>query len=64
MMNTSNALPEKMKPLGERLAHDRQALTAWYFIDFQTESSELRPVDVGVARSGVKLEISDRRRVP
>jgi len=63
MMNTSNALPEKMKALAERLALDHRRMTAWYRIDFQTDAAEATPINVGVARSGVRLEISDRRRI-
>jgi hypothetical protein len=62
MMNTTNALPEKMKVLGQQLAADRQKMAAWYRVDFQTDSTQFMPVDIGVARSGVKLELSDRRR--
>lgn len=61
-MNTSNALPDKMKALAEQLALDHRKMTAWYRVDFQTESTEFRPVEVAVAREGVRLEVSDRRR--
>ena len=63
MMNTTNALPDKMKALAERLALDHRRMTAWYRIDFQTDAAEFMPINVGVARSGVRLEISDRRRI-
>jgi len=63
MMNTTNALPEKMKALAERLALDHRRMTAWYRIDFQTDTAEFTPINVGVARGGVRLEISDRRRI-
>jgi hypothetical protein len=62
MMNTTNALPDKMKALAEQLALDHRKMTAWYRVDFQTESTEFRPVEVAVAREGVRLEVSDRRR--
>lgn len=62
MMNTTNALPEKMKALADKLTVDQQRMSAWYRVDFQSDSADFRPVDVGVARSGVRLEISDRRR--
>jgi len=62
MMNTTNALPDKMKALAQQLAADQQKMAAWYRVDFQTDSTQFMPVDVGVARSGVKLELSDRRR--
>jgi hypothetical protein len=53
----------KMKALGEQLALDHRRMTAWYELDFQTDSAEFKPIDVGVARSGVRLEVSDRRRI-
>jgi len=62
MMNTTNALPDKMRALAEQMALDHQRMTAWYRVDFQSDSTDFRPVNVGVARSGVRLEISDRRR--
>ena len=62
-MNTTNALPDKMKALAEQLALDHRKMEAWYELDFQTDSSDFKPIDVGVARTGVRIEISDRRRV-
>jgi len=62
-MNTTNALPDKMKALAEQLALDHRTMAAWYELDFQTDSTEFKPIDVGVARTGVRLEISDRRRI-
>jgi len=62
VMNTSNALRDKMKALAQQLALDHQRMTAWYRVEFESDSTAFRPVDVGVARSGVRLEISDRRR--
>jgi hypothetical protein len=63
MMNATNALPDKMKALSQQLTLDHRTMAAWYRLDFETESTEFKPVDVGVARSGVRLEISDRRRI-
>ena len=63
VMNTTNALPDKMKALAEQLGLDHRRMAAWYQLDFQTDSTEFKPIDVGVARSGVRLEISDRRRI-
>jgi len=63
MMNTTNALPDKMKALAEQIALDHRRMTAWYQVDFQTDAADVKPIDVGVARSGVRLEISDRRRI-
>jgi hypothetical protein len=61
MMNTTNALPDKMKALADQLALDHRKMEAWYQLDFQTDSTEFKAIDVAVARSGVRLEISDRR---
>jgi hypothetical protein len=62
VMNTTTALPEKMKTLGEELAEDHRHLANWYAVDFQTDGSDTAPVDVGVAREGVRLQISSTRR--
>jgi len=62
-MNTTNALPDKMKALAEQLALDHRKMEAWYQLDFQTDAAEPKPIDVAVARTGVRLEISDRRRI-
>lgn len=62
-MNTTNALPDKMRALAQQLALDHQRMAAWYRIDFETDAPGFTPIDVAVARSGVKLEISDRRRI-
>lgn len=63
MMNTSNSIPEKLKTLATQIAGDHKAMGAWYRLEFQTDSADFRPIDVGVARSGVRLQISDRRRI-
>ena len=62
VMNTTTALPQKMKALGEQLALDHRNMRAWYEVDIQTELTEFRPIIVSVAREGVRLQISDRRR--
>ncbi len=62
VMNTTIALPEKMGALGEQLALDHRNMSAWYEVDIQTDATEFRPIDVGVQREGVRLQISDRRR--
>jgi hypothetical protein len=62
VMNTTTALPEKMKALGEQLALDHRNMSAWYEVDIQTELTEFRPIAVAVDREGVRLQISDRRR--
>ena len=62
VMNTTTALPEKMGALGEKLALDHRNMSAWYEVDIQTDATEFTPIDVGVQREGVRLQISDRRR--
>jgi methylmalonyl-CoA mutase cobalamin-binding subunit len=61
MMNTTTSLPEKMKMLAAQLAADAQKISTWYTVEFQTESAELKPIDVAVPRNGVKLQMSYRR---
>jgi hypothetical protein len=56
VMNTSTALPEKMKALGEKLALDHRNMRNWYEVDIQTDS-DVAPIDVAVAREGVRLQI-------
>ncbi|MGH9142934.1 MAG: VWA domain-containing protein [Vicinamibacterales bacterium] len=62
VMNTTMALPDKMKTLGEQLALDHRNMSMWYEVDVQTDTSELGPVDVAVKREGVRLQISNSRR--
>ena len=62
-MNTTNALPGKMKALADQLTLDHRKMAAWYQLDFQSDSTDVKPIDVGIARTGVRLEISDRRRI-
>ena len=62
VMNTTTALPEKMKALGDKLALDHRNMSAWYELDIQTDATEFKSLDVVVAREGVRLQISDRRR--
>jgi hypothetical protein len=62
VMNTTTALPEKMKALGEQLALDHRKMSTWYEVDIQTDATEFKPVDVAVLREGVHLQISNSRR--
>jgi len=61
VMNTTTALPDKMKALGEQLALDHRNMSAWYELDFQTDATDLAPVNVGVQRDGVRLQIANGR---
>jgi hypothetical protein len=61
-MNTTTALPEKMKALGEQLALDHRNMRMWYELDIQTDGPDTGTVDVAVAREGVRLQISNSRR--
>jgi VWA domain-containing protein len=63
-MNTANALPEKLKVLGEQLASDAKELSRWYEVEFETNSDGASPVEVGVARPGVGIRVSYRRLTP
>jgi hypothetical protein len=60
VMNTSTSLAEKMKALGEQLALDHRNMRNWYEVDIQTDS-DVAPIDVAVAREGVRLQISNSR---
>jgi hypothetical protein len=61
VMNTTTALPEKMKALGQQLALDHRKMSAWYEVDIQTDT-DTAAIDVAVAREGVRLQISPNRR--
>jgi hypothetical protein len=61
VMNTTTALPEKMKALGEQLALDHRNMSTWYEVDIQTEATEFKPVDVAVMREGVRIQLSNGR---
>jgi len=61
VMNTTTALPDKMKALGEQLALDHRNMSMWYEVDIQTDATEITPVNVGVQREGVRLQISNSR---
>ena len=60
-MNTSNSLPEKMKAVADLLAKDYERAKSRYQIAYITDAADTRPVDVGVARDGVRLEMSAGR---
>jgi hypothetical protein len=62
VMNTTTALPEKMKALGEKLALDHRNMINWYAVDIQTDGADSAALDVGVPREGVRLQISNTRR--
>jgi hypothetical protein len=61
VMNTTTALPEKMKALGEQLALDHRNMSMWYEVDIQTDATEFKPVDVAVLREGIRLQIANSR---
>ena len=60
-MNTANALPDKLKALGEQVANDAKEMGHWYEVEFETNSDGSSPVQVGVARAGVGIRVSYRR---
>jgi hypothetical protein len=60
-MNTANGLPDKLKALGERMAEDAKAMSLWYEVEFETNSDGSPTVEIGVARGGVGIRVSNRR---
>jgi hypothetical protein len=62
VMNTTTALPEKMKALGEQLALDHRNLASWYEVDIQTDGNDTASVEMAVNREGIKLQMSSSRR--
>jgi len=60
-INTSNSLPDKMKALAELLASDYEHAKSRYQITYITDAADPRPVDVGVARDGVRIALSAGR---
>ena len=62
VMNTTAILPDKMKALGETLARAHRNMSGWYAVDIQTASNDSQAVEVHVARDGVLLQVSERRR--
>src|SRR4051812_8170401 len=62
VMNTTTALPEKMKALGEELAKDHRNMSSWYDIDIETDGADDAALDVDVAREGVRLQVLNTRR--
>ena len=62
VMNTTTALPDKMKALALALARDHRNMSGWYAVDIQSPLTESKVVDVSVAREGAHLQIADRRR--
>jgi hypothetical protein len=61
VMNTT-ALLGKIGALGETPARSHRNMSGWYAVDIQTDAADFKAIDVGVAREGVRLQISDRRR--
>lgn len=62
VMNTTTGLPEKLKTLASQLAADTRKMSTWYTVAFETDASELKPIDVAIVRDGVKMQMSFRRR--
>ena len=61
-MNTSNSLPEKLTALGSAMAASAKQMSTWYQVEFQTDAAGNGPVEVGVARAGIKIQLSYRRQ--
>ena len=60
-INTSNSLPDKMTAIAQRLGSDFEHAKSRYQITYITDAAETRPVDIGVARDGVRLLMSAGR---
>lgn len=61
----SNALPDKLKALGEQLTSDYRQMSTKYQIEFLTDTTgRLANVNVGVVRSDIKMQLSYQRRFP
>jgi Mg-chelatase subunit ChlD len=60
-INTSNSLPEKMTAIAQRLASDYDHAKSRYAVTYVTDAADTRPVDIGVAREGVRLELAAGR---
>ncbi|MBZ5559293.1 MAG: VWA domain-containing protein [Acidobacteriia bacterium] len=60
-INTGNSLPEKMKTLAAQLGDDYKQASVKYQVEYATDSKEWKPVEVTVARDGVRLQITQGR---
>ena len=60
-VNTANSVPEKMKALATALAGDFDAARTRYEVVFASDAPANAPVNVGVAREGVTLKITQTR---
>jgi len=60
-VNTANSIPDKMKALASALAADFTAVRTKYQVDFASDAPVGAPVEVGVAREGVTLKITQTR---
>ena len=62
-MNTTNALPDKMKTLALLLKADQNQMKTKYQVEFTTDQAAASPgLDIGVSRPGVKLKMSFQRK--
>jgi VWFA-related protein len=60
-MNTTTSLPEKLATLAAQLAADAQTMSTWYTVEFETDASDMKPIEVAIVRDGVKMQMSYRR---
>jgi hypothetical protein len=60
-LNLSNTVPDKMAALGRQIAADYDRGKSRYQITYVTDAADLRPVSIGVAREGVRLEVAGAR---
>ena len=61
VVNTASSLPDKMKALASSLADDFNVARTRYQVDFASDSPANASVDVGVAREGITLKITQTR---
>jgi hypothetical protein len=60
-INTGNSLPDKMKALASLMADDYKQASMKYQVEYATDSKEWKPVEVAVARDGVRVQVSQGR---
>jgi hypothetical protein len=63
-INTSNSVPERLTALAKSIGGDARQMSTKYEVDFLTDANDQVPVDIGVARAGVVVQLSYRRRFP
>ena len=60
-VNTSNSLPDKLKAIGEQMAHDFQTASGKYQVTFASPLPAGTPLVLTVQRPGVKFDVTPTR---